>query len=90
MGAAAQHADQLDAVDARQHQVDQVEAIAERRRVGQQLVAVGKAMDLDAEAAQVLRQELGVLDVVVDQRDRRGQIAGVGVEHGGVAMETIS
>ncbi len=71
--APAQDPDQLDAVHAGQHQVEDVEVERERRGVRQQLVAVGEGLDFDVEPSQVSRQVLAVLGVVIHQRQGAGQ-----------------
>jgi PAS domain S-box-containing protein len=72
-----EHADHVQPVDARKHQVDHVERIAIRVGRGQEAVAVVEDLDAHAPLAQVVREEFGVFGVVVDQ-GQGGRKHGVG------------
>jgi hypothetical protein len=78
IGAPAQDLDQLHAVHAGQHQVDEIEVEGEGLGGGQQRIAVVEAADRDALLLQELRQEFRVLGVVVDQGEGLGLHGGGG------------
>ena len=61
-----QYLDQVDAIDARQHQVDHVELVAIGVWIDQKQVAVAEDVDLHTSLTQVLREEFRVFDVVVN------------------------
>lgn len=67
IGAPKQELDEIDAVGARQHEVDRVEIVIEGFRIGAPVVAVLVDEDLGAQLPEPLSEKRRVLLVIVDQ-----------------------